>query len=162
MTVQYPNILPQPTDGVTYFQGALPAAEADLGSPVALPYAAAVVASVEFSAPGGPGGTAYVVLQTDLGDGVFFDIAWVQWSVVAAGGNFLISGGVAGANAFQQTRAVGSAPGSSGSNQCPFGARFRFVGKWSGGSSSSSSSPGGLAPVGQVSVSIKYKVLGLR
>lgn len=101
-------------------------------------------------------------MQTDLGDNVWYDVAWAQWAVVAGQGNFLICGGVAGANAFQQTRAVGAAPGSSGSNQCPLGGRIRFVGKWTGSSSSSSSSPGGLVAIGQVSITVRYKVLGLR
>lgn len=155
------------TDGIYYAKGAvMPGAEADLFSggagydPAPLPYEAAVVASVELSIAGTfTANTTYVVLQTDLGDGVWFDLAWCVWSALTGSANFLLSAGATGANAFQQTRAVGTAPASNGSNQCPLGGRIRFVGKSSlTQSSSSSGSPGNPG----VTVTIKYKLTPLR
>ncbi len=159
------------TDGLPYATAkTVPAAEASLFNqtvpglfdPIPVPYEAAVVASIELSVTGGPASNAsYVVLQTDLGDGVWYDLAWCIWTGTTGSANFLLSAGVGGANVFQQTRAVGTSPSSSSSNQCPLGARIRFVGKATlgAGGSSSSGSPGA-API--VAATIKYKLTPLR
>lgn len=105
---------------------------------------------------------SYVVMQTDLGDGNWIDVAWIVWTGLSGSAVFALSGGVAGSNGLQQTRAAGTAPSSNGSNQIPLGGRVRFVGKATltlSGSSGSSISPG---LEGQVTASIRYKLLGLR
>jgi hypothetical protein len=160
------------TDGILYCSNKiLPAAEADLYNastpdPIPLPYEVAIVASVELVVSGNPGSnSSYVVLQTDLGDGVWYDLAWCLLTSVNNGAaNFLLAAGVGGANSFQQTRTVGTAPAGNGSNQCPLGARVRFVGKSSlgSGSSSSSSSSGSPGNPLQVTAKIVYKIVGLR
>lgn len=167
------------TDGITYSSAAaLPAAEGDLWNgvrfdPIPVPYEAAIVASVELSVVGNPANnSAYVILQTDLGDGVWYDLAWCVWTGTTGSANFLLSAGVGGANSFQQSRAVGTAPAGNGSNQCPLGARVRFVGKatltagsstpGTFDSSSSSSGAGTPAAVPTVTATIKYKLTPLR
>jgi hypothetical protein len=159
-------------DGIVYSQGELmPAAEADLvtvlgppsQSPIVVPYHAAIVAAVELSiTPGYSTNSTYVVLQSDLGDGNWFDLAWCVWTGVTTSANFLLSAGVGGANAFQQSRAVGTAPSGSGSNQCPLGGRVRFVGKSAlTGTPASSSGSSGLLQNGAF-CNIVYRILGLR
>ncbi len=161
------NVTPA-KDGLPYADAALmPALEADLFNrtalspydPIPILYEAAIVAAVEFSVQGTfTGNSCYVVLQTDLGDGVWFDLAWCISTLTSGTANFLLSAGVGGANSFQQTRASGTAPSSNSSNQCPLGGRVRFVGKASitgAGSSSSGAGPG-------VLVTIKYKLTPLR
>ncbi len=164
------NIFPAPSnDGVTYASSkVMPALEGDLFNgpdvnqdPLSVVYQEACVASVNFAVTGGPSSNStYVVMQTRLADGTWFDVAWCLWTGTQGQASFWLSSGVAGANAFQQSRAVGTAPSSSGSNQCCLGGQVRFVGKSTlGASSSSSSSPG--QPL-QVTVTITAKLLGLR
>src|SRR5215472_17972734 len=100
-------------DGVPYCTSRLcPAAEGDLWDrpvppgqdPPAVLYGEAVSAVVEVQPQGIPAHTTYVVLQTDWGDGVWTDVAWLTYTGLALG-VFVLSGGVSGANAYQQTRA---------------------------------------------------------
>lgn len=150
------------TDGLPYATGAvMTTSEASLFNqtppglldPVPLPYEAAVAAVVEMTVTGTPDATsAYVVAQTDLGDGVWLDVAWCLCTATSGTVTFLLSAGVAGAGVFQQTRAAGTAPGSSGANQCVLGGRIRFVGK--------ATFTNGTSP--KVTVTIRYRLLGLR
>lgn len=159
-------------DGIVYAANVpLTTTEADLYNgvavdgqdPVQVQYGQAIQAIVQVNPQDIIGqSNSYVVMQTDLGDGVWVDVAWC---VAATNGiskprTFTLAGGSAGANAFEQTRAVGQfpTPQANGSNQIPLGGRIRFVGKGilSGGSSSS---PGRTA---NVIVNITYKLLGLR
>lgn len=163
--VTYANAKPYVySDFETYVSGvALPATEADLLSPAApagVNYEAAVVAGVELTVAGGPSGNTgtYVVLQSDFGDGVaggagWYDLAWCYMTATTNGTYyFLLAAGVGGANAFQQSRANGTAPASSGSNQCPLPGRFRFTGQ--------TTLTGGTSP--SVTAKILYRILGLR
>lgn len=150
------------TDGIAYATAkALTGTEVDLANvtaldeptPVPLPYQAAVAADVVFTVTGTPDATsAYVVMQTDLGDGVWFDVAWALATATSGTASYLLSAGVAGSNAFQQSRASGTAPSSSGSNQCVLGARIRFVGKVT--------FTNGTSP--KATVTVKYKLVPLR
>src|SRR5437016_3757201 len=133
----YANIIPKaPLDGLLYASSvSLSGTEVDLynqtnADPPPLIYNAAIVASVEMALSGSPASnTAYVVLQTDMGDGMWYDAAWGISTITTGNANFLLSAGVGGANSLQQTRAAGTAPSSNGSNQFPLGGRIRFVGK---------------------------------
>jgi hypothetical protein len=153
------------TDGLPYTSPALaiPATAADndlfnqpspVQGPVPVRANQAVVALVQLTIAGGPAtNNAYVVLQTDMGDGNWMDVAWIVTAVVTNGVlNFELSGGVAGSNALALTRAAGTAPGSNGSNQIPLGGRIRFVGR--------AQLTGGTAP--SVTALIKYKFLPLK
>ncbi len=168
--VVYANIVPAAqADGIVYSATVpLTSSEADLfngaeDDPVQVLYGEAVLAIVKFIATGEMGAnSSYVVMQTDLaGNGIWVDVAWCLWTGLAGQATFVLSGGVAGANAFQQSRAPGTAPGSNGSNQIPLGGRVRFVGKAIIGSGSSVSSSTSLS-IGRVTASIFYKLLGLR
>ena len=135
-------------DGIAYCTSApVTTTEADLGTPISLIYHQALVASVAL-ALGGTTSPTYIVLQTDLGDGNWIDVAWLTTTDTTGTDLFLLSAGVAGANAAAQTRAAGTGPSSNGSNQVPLGARFRFVGKTGANS--------------KATVTITYKLLGLR
>lgn len=150
------------TDGVPYSSAfVVPATNADNdlfngqgADPAIVGATEACLAVVALTIAGGPAtNSTYVVLQTDMGDGTWVDCAWCVTTSTSNGTlTFCLSAGVAGANAFQQSRAAGTAPGSSGSNQVPLGARIRFVGK--------AALTGGAAP--SVTATIKYKLLGLR
>jgi hypothetical protein len=140
----YANIFPAAeTGGITYVSGvSLPTTEADLLSPavpVPLPYKCGLSVGVELTITGAPASnTSYVVLQTDFGDSVWYDVAWcLLTSTSNATYDFLLSAGIGGANAFQMSRTNGSAPSSSSSNQCLLGPRIRFTGQkaLSGGTS---------------------------
>lgn len=173
---QSANIFPAArADGTPYAVGTpLTAQEADLFNqtardnldPVAVDYNESISAVVQLTAQGAlTTNSSYVVMQTDLnGDGVWIDMAWCVWTGISGTAVFYLSGGVAGANSFQQSRAAGSAPASNGSNQCQMGGRIRFVGKATTGqsSSSSSSSSGTPAVVPGVVCTIKYKQKGVR
>lgn len=174
----FPNVLANPmVDGILYASAVVvPAAEGALGNrgpaqqdPVPVLYNEAISAIVELTAQGAISSqTTYVVLQTDFGDGVWIDVAWLAWTGISGSATFLLAGGVAGANSFQQTRASGTAPSpTNSSNQIPLGGRIRFVGKstvnTSSSSSSSSSSSGGPAALTPgVLATIRFKLLGLR
>lgn len=167
---------PATTSGVVYCsEKELPAVEGNLfnrtdsaPNPVGLPYGAAVAAAVRLRSAGQvTSNTCYVVLQTDLGtvdnagNTVWYDVAWVVSTIIGSTtADFWLCGGVAGANAFQQVRAAGTAPSGHGSNQMCMGDRFRFVGKATLNSLGSSSSPSGSAP--RILCTIRYKILGLR
>jgi|SRR5215831_21124009 len=162
------------TDGALYCNNELvPAAEASLFNlasppffdPVPVLYGEAVFAIVELSANGAiTSETTYVVMQTALSDETWIDMAWCTWSGTTGAANFVLTGGVAGANAFQQTRATGTAPTPLlGSNQAPLGGRLRFVGKSTvNASSSSSSSSSSRGKATGIYAKILYKILGLR
>ncbi len=157
-------------DGVLYANAVpLTATEADLFNgttttipnqdPIPVTYGQAIQAVVQLTVSGQPvSNLTYVVMQTDLGDGVWVDVAWCLYTKVNNPGTFVFSAGVAGNNSFEQTRTPGSAPASNGSNAMALGGRIRFVGKstFAGGSSIA---PGGFAGV---LCTIKYKLLGLR
>lgn len=163
--VTYANIDPKtPTDGAPYSTAfTVPSTNADndlfnatgegVSSPVGLPYNQAVLAEVLLTIAGGPAtNSTFVILQTDLGDGNWLDVAWVVTTSTTNGNLlFFLSGGVAGSNAIAQTRTAGAAPAANGSNQVPLGGRIRFVGR--------ASLTGGSTP--SVVVTIKYKLLGL-
>jgi hypothetical protein len=168
----YAGITNTPTvDGTVYAsQVPLTATEADLYSgatlpnsrdPVSMLYGQAVQAVVQLSVSGAPGGNStYVVMQTDLGDGVWIDVAWCFWNGTQGNATFILCGGVAGNNAFQQSRQAGAVPTpqANGSNAMALGGRIRFVGR-SSLSGGSSYIAGGFAGV---KATITYKVLGLK
>lgn len=168
MTTTYANILPvQEVDGLAYASATpVTSTEADLFNQSqpnpGLPFQQAVFAVVQLTASGNPASqTTYVVMQTDLGDGVWIDLAWCVATHTSGTQTFALSAGAFVGNALQQSRALGTAPASSGSNQLPLGGRIRFTGKTAiGGSSSSSLSSGQTGP--QVTATIKYRALGLR
>jgi hypothetical protein len=157
-------------DGVLYCKGFLvQGAEGDLfngqgQAPVAIPYHEAVSAEVFLTVQGVLlSNTTYILLQTDFGDGNWFDVAWSTWTGIAGNAFFYLSAGVAGSNSFQQSRAVGAAPSPvNGSNQCCLGGRIRFAGKstFTGGVVSSSSGMPGIT--NGVLATIRYRLLGLR
>ncbi len=168
----YANITPlSNSDGVLYASSVpITPTEADLYNqttnpnldPITIPYGQAIEAIIVLVVSGAPGGNStYVVMQTDLGGGVWVDVCWVVYTDTEAPGTFVMSAGAGGAvnNAFQQTRGSGSVPSpqANGSNQMILGSRIRFVGKsvLSGGSSYSQ---GGFAGV---LATIRYRVLGL-
>lgn len=149
-------------DGLVYASSVpLTTTEADLGTAVPITFNEAVQAVVQLTVSGAPAGNStYVVMQTDLGDGVWIDVAWCMYTNTQAAGTFVLSGGIAGNNAFQQSRQANSppTPQASGSNAMVLGGRLRFVGRTqlTGGSSYSA---GGFAGV---RATITYKLLGLR
>lgn len=163
------NIIPTAgTDGISYCTGVpLTSTEADLGdglaapSPVPVEYGQAVVAVVVLSINGYVvAQNCYVVMQVDMGDGTWVDVAWAVWTGHQGSAVFVLCGGGTGSinNAFQQSRQAGAFPASSSSNAVPLAGRLRFVGKssFAGGSSS-------LAGVTtSVSATIKYKIVAPR
>ena len=162
------NITPTaPSDGVLYASAVpMTSTEASLGDALQVPaiipttFGQAIVAVVQLSINGFiTGNNTYVVLQMDLGDGVWVDLNWLVWNGVMGTATFVFSNGIAGANSFQQSRGVGQVPNPqvSGANQLCLGGRLRFVGKtiMTGGSSSAA----GVTTV--VTCTIKYKLLGL-
>lgn len=156
-----------PTDGTVYAnQMVMPGAEGVLyngvaGSPLSVTAEDCLVASVTLTIPVTlASNVSYVVLQGDLGNDVWFDIAGIRTTAVAAGSsNFLIAAGAPVANAFEQTRASNTAPAGHFQNQCPLPGRVRFVGKATitGGAGSSSSGAGI-----RVLCTIRVKLQGLR
>lgn len=145
------NITPTAlTDGTVYCAAApLTPQEAVLGDaaqvPAVVPVAdgQTVVAVVQLTANGHvTGSNAFVFMQTDLGDGVWVDVAWCNTRLTDGAATFVLCGGGVGAmnNAFGPLRKSGSAPGTqaSGSNAVPLGGRVRFTGFGlsAGGSSS--------------------------
>ncbi len=170
----FANATPGPlTDGKAYsINVPLTSNEADLsnaptewyGDPVALSYQQALSATILLTATRPlASNAAYVVLQTDVGDNQWVDVAWAVWTGTSGSALFYFSVmGVAwNTQAVQQTRAAGTSPVSTGQNLIALGARFRFVGKATiNAGSSSSSSPG--QGVAQVTATINFKVQGLR
>ena len=161
------NIVPIAlTDGVRYATGVpLTTTEAALGDaaqvPALIPIAEGqtIVAVVTLVINGLiTGSNAYVVLQTDLGDGAWIDVAWLVWTGGQGTATFVLCGGGLGAmnNAFQQVRQPGQFPvvQAVGSNAVPLGGRVRFVGKAT--LISGSSSIAGTTP--QVLTTITYRL----
>lgn len=160
-----------PVDGVLYSASVpVTTTEADLNGgagadtardPIPTEFGAAIVATIVLTANGFvTANNTYVVMQQDMGDGVWVDLNWCFWSGTQGSATFVFSNGVAGANTFQQSRQANSAPQpqSNGSNQLCLGGRIRFVGKslMAGGSSIA---PGAAAII---TATIRYKLLGLR
>lgn len=166
----YSNITPTaPTDGLPYSVSVpLTSTEADLNGgtgaltgPIATEFGQAIVAVVQLSVNGYiTANNTYLVMQMDMGDGVWVDLNWLVWTGSQGSGLWVFSNGIAGATTLQQTRTVGAPPSpqSNGSNQLALGGRMRFVGKalFSGGSSSLA----GLTT--SVLATIRYRLLGLR
>lgn len=161
------NITPTaPTDGIVYANAVpLTSTEAVLGdatqvdSVIPIAEGQTIVAVVKLSINGYvTANNSYVVLQTDLGDGTWIDVAWLVTSFRQGTATFVLCGGGLGAmnNAFQQSRGEGAVPTPQavGSNAVPLGGRVRFVGKslFTGGSSSLA----GLTT--SVSVTITYRI----
>lgn len=158
------------TDGVPYGTNVpLTSTEATLGDglktpdPIAVVYGQIIVAVIQLSINGiVTGNNTYIIMQTDLGDGVWIDAAWCVWTGNQGTATFVISGGIIGAssNVFQQTRQAGQppTPQANGSNSVPLAGRIRFVGKsaFVGGSSSLAGVPT------RVSATITYKILAPR
>jgi hypothetical protein len=129
------------TDGVPYCTLVpLAPTEAHLGDalkspdPVPVAEGQTMVAVVRLTINGLiTGSNAYVVMQTDLGDGTWIDVAWIVWTGGQGTATFVVCGGGLGAmnNAFQQTRQPGQVPNpqSSDSNAVPLGGRVQFIGK---------------------------------
>jgi hypothetical protein len=155
--VVYSNAVPLTLNEADLFGGS----GAQLPDPIPTEYGAAIIAVVQLSINGIiVANTTYVVMQVDLGDGVWIDANWAVFTQNQGTATFVFSNGVAGAGTFQQIRNPGQPPSpqSIGSNQIPLGGRIRFIGKstFTGGSSS-------LAGVTTaVSATIRYKLLGLR
>ena len=161
------NIIPTAeSDGVVYANAVpLTSTEAALGDGLVTPAVISVVAGqtivavVRLTINGIiTANSTYVVMQTDLGDGTWIDVAWLFWNSTQVPGTFVLCGGGLGAmnNAFQQSRNSGQVPQpqANGSNAVPLGGRVRFVGKtvMAGGSSSAA----GVST--SVSVTITYKL----
>ncbi len=174
-TTPYANVFPVArVGGVIYAnQTVMPAAEGDLITPAnaglanvdpfPVDFNSSILAVVEFSTAGNIiNNTSYVVMQTDLGDGTWIDLAWCTWTGTGATAVFGLAAGAFAGNAFQQSRSVGTAPTpANGSVQCPLGGRIRFVGKATVNTSPGSSSLGPAAN-NEVIVTILYKLVGLR
>lgn len=167
------NIVPTAgTDGVVYAASVpLTTSEAALGDAVATPSNIAVqegqelLAFVKFSISGIVASlSGYVVLQADLGDGNWVDVAWAvvtEATLLQGSTTFVFSAGGRGAmnNVFRQTRQSGTVPGTStGTNACPLGGRCRFVGK----ATTSGGSVGAGGGANQVAATITYKLTAPR
>ncbi len=153
--ILYSNVVPLTATEADLFGGA----GANSPDPIPTTYGAAILAVVQLAANGIiTGNSTYLVMQMDLGDGVWVDMNWIVWTQVQGTAVFVFSNGVAGADTFQQSRNAGAVPNpqASGSNQLALGGRIRFVGKtlMTGGSSSA---PGVTT---QVTATIRYKLLG--
>lgn len=161
------NIVPlAQTDGVRYALGVpLTTTEAVLGDALRTPALISItegqtiVAVINLTINGLiTGSNAYIVMQTDLGDGTWIDVAWIVWTGGQGTVTFVVCGGGLGAmnNAFQQSRVAGQAPvvQANGSNAVPLGGRVRFVGKAT--LISGSSSVAGTTP--QVLTTITYRL----
>lgn len=165
------NITPTaPTDGIDYAVAVpLTSTEADLNggtevqvaTPIPTTFGQAISAVIQLTVTGIiTGNSTYVVMQMDMGDGIWVDLNWCFWNGNQGSAVFVFSNGIAGANTIQQTRQSGQVPNpqASGANQLMLGGRIRFVGKtvMIGGSSGVSGTPV------QVSANISYRLLGPR
>ena len=128
--------------------------------PVITGYADMLTAIVELWATGSPtSGAVWVILQGDLGDGQWVDVAWVLVASAASLGTsaaapsvwLLGTGGFTGC-AFNQTRAAGATPVATGINAAPLCSRYRFVGR--------AQPAGGVNPA--VLTTIRYRKQGIR
>ena len=157
----YANIDPTPqTMAVKYaVSKALTTTEATIynqstGDPV-LPrgHAHSINAVGTITITGGPSTTeAYVVMQTDLGNGIWIDVAWFPTAATSGTKTFYLSCIQSVSVCVEQTRASGTAPGFAGASSVGLLDRIRFVGK--------AVFTGGTNPAATVSLS--YKLLGLR
>ena len=163
------NIDPTPaTDGIIYSDAVpLTPTEADLNggssvqsdTPIPVIEGQTLIAVVQLSINGSVvANNSYVFLQTDLGNGVWVDVAWCRWTGGQGSATFVLCGGGLGAmnNAFQQARQASAAPATqaNGSNAVPLGGRCRITGfsSFHGGSSSVS------GETTSVSATITYKL----
>lgn len=166
------NITPTaPSDGVLYASAVpLTSTEATLGGgsgaqspePIPVAFGQTLVAVITLTVNGLiVANNTYVVLQTDLGDDNWIDVAWIVWTGSQGTARFVmcVPPSFTGVWVSQQTRQPGSSPTSqsNGSINFALGGRVRFVGKTTmvGGSSSLS----GVTTA--VSATIRYKILGL-
>ncbi len=152
------------TGGLPYATAAaLPSTEADIFNqlippffdPVPVPSEhEALFAIVQIAIPNAlTTNAAYIVLQTDLGDGVWVDVAWIVYSGISGTATFSIAAGAGGSQGVQQTRAANTAPASSSVANLPLGGRIRFVGK------AAITSPPDPAPTSSSSSVTIYQVL---
>jgi len=120
-------------DGMVYCTSvALPPTEGDLGAPIDVPYAQALLAQVNLAAQGSIGSqNGYVVVQQSLDGTNWFDLAWFLTTMTTGTEVWMLSTNSQGANALKQTRAAGAAPGSTGSTTMMMGGLIRFIGKTS-------------------------------
>lgn len=95
---------------------------------------------------------AYIIMQTDLGNGVWIDVAWFKITATSGTLTFALVGIHSVSAAIAQTRASGTSPASSSANTMMLGDRVRIVGK--------ATFTNGTNPA--VTVSLGYKLLGLR
>ena len=153
----YANSIPLTNNEADLFGGS----GAQGTDPIPVLYGQAVSAIVTLQ-PSGLTGTvnSYVIMQTDWGDGNWFDVCGIVYTNPQAPGYFVLSAGVAGNNAFQQTRQAGSfpTPQTNFSNQMALGGRIRFVGKALISGSSSAVSGG----IWQMAATIRYRFTPLR
>lgn len=163
----FANIEPTPlSDGILYGTNVpITPPEAALGdalvTPVLIPVieGQTIIGVVQLTVNGHiTGNNTFVFLQTDLGDGVWVDVAWCNTRITNGSVTFVLCGGGVGAmnNAFGPLRKNGSAPATqaNGSNAVPLGGRCRFTGfsALTGGSSSLA----GTVPL--VQATIKFKL----
>ena len=168
------NIVPTPeTDGIAYCTNVpITFTEADLGDgvncshPIPIAVGDQLMAVVQLSINGYiTGNNTYVVMQTDMGDGVWIDLSWIVWNGNQGSVTYsMFTPFATGApTPSQQTRAIGASPGAASSGKQigsgPFG-RIRFTGQSFPFVGGSSSSPG--AGPTLVSATIKYKILAQR
>ena len=164
------NIIPTAaSDGVAYAIAVpLTTTEADLNggtgvqitAPIPTTYGEAICAVIQLSINGIiVGNSTYVVMQMDMGDGVWIDMNWLFWNQTQGTATFVFSNGIAGANTIQQSRNSNSVPNPqvSGANQLALGGRLRFTGRTI--MTNGSSSAAGVVTV--VTATIRYKILGL-
>lgn len=154
------------TDGIVYANNVpLTSTEAVLGDarqvPSVIPIAdGQTIVAVVTAVINGliTGNNTYVVMQTDLGNNTWVDVAWLVWTGGQGQAVFVLCGGGLGAmnNAFQQSRVAGAfpTPQAVGSNAVPLGGRVRFVGRAT--LLSGSSSIAGTTP--SVLVTITYRI----
>lgn len=142
------NIVPTALiDGVVYASATpLTSTEASLNSgttpdPIPVIEGQEIVAVVKLTVAGiVVTNSTYIVMQTDLGDGTWIDVAWLFTTIKQGTATFVLCGGGRGQmnNAFQQSRDSGQppTPQANGSVAVSLGGRVRFVGKTvvSGGS----------------------------
>lgn len=152
----FANIFPAISDDIAYAAAVtLPSVEADLGSPITCPsWVRSIEAVLQFSVTGAPATTdSYVVMQTDLGDGVWIDLGWILYTDVSASRTYGLSGGQTANAVSGSQRVAGTDPSSpSATVALPVGARIRFVGQ--------AKFTGGANPA--VTCTIKYKLVGQR
>jgi hypothetical protein len=152
----YANVQPAAFTGGTPYATNVPltGAEVDLGVPFSTNFSTCISAIAELTISGSPASqTTYIVMQTDFGDSVWLDMAWITITTTPNGQyNFYLSAGFSGNNAWQQLRVNGSAPNANGSNVGPLGARVRFVGR--------TQLSGGNNP--QVVATVRYQLQPLR